>query len=140
MGPRGRAGRRLAGLGATSVVFEPTQAEPDLDGLIREVHLDKANGLIGKTVIHPSHVAAVHALSVVTHEEYCDAADILRVTGGGAMASTYANKMNEAKPHRNWARRTMLRAEVFGVAAEGVTFVDLLTAFAEARQAIGVGR
>ncbi|TMQ91006.1 ATP/GTP-binding protein [Actinomadura soli] len=100
----------------------------DLDGLIREVHLDKANGLIGKTVIHPSHVAAVHALSVVTHEEYCDAADILGVSGGGAMASSYANKMNEAKPHRAWAQRLMLRARVFGVAAEGVTFVELLEA------------
>ncbi|TDD29093.1 ATP/GTP-binding protein [Actinomadura sp. KC06] len=100
----------------------------DLDGLIREVHLDKANGLTGKTVIHPSHVAAVHALSVVTHEEYCDAADILGVSGGGAMASSYANKMNEAKPHRAWAQRLMLRARVFGVAAEGVTFVELLEA------------
>ncbi|ACY98730.1 HpcH/HpaI aldolase/citrate lyase family protein [Thermomonospora curvata] len=100
----------------------------ELDGLIREVHLDKANGLIGKTVIHPSHVAAVHALSVVTHEEYCDAADILGVDGGGAMASSYANKMNEAKPHRAWAERLMLRAQVFGVAAEDVTFVELLEA------------
>lgn len=116
--------------------FEAQRAAPlrqrlitsDLDGLIREVHLDKANGLIGKTVIHPSHVAAVHALSVVTHEEYCDAADILGVAGGGAMASSYANKMNEAKPHRAWARRLMLRAQVFGVAAEGVTFVELLEA------------
>ena len=116
--------------------FEAQRAAPlrqrlitsDLDGLIREVHLDKANGLIGKTVIHPSHVAAVHALSVVTHEEYCDAADILGVAGGGAMASSYANKMNEAKPHRAWAQRQMLRARVFGVAAEGVTFVELLEA------------
>ncbi|MEO3828748.1 HpcH/HpaI aldolase/citrate lyase family protein [Actinomadura sp. B10D3] len=116
--------------------FERQRAAPlrqrlitsDLDGLIREVHLDKANGLTGKTVIHPSHVAAVHALSVVTHEEYCDAADILGVAGGGAMASSYANKMNEAKPHRAWAQRLMLRARVFGVAAEGVTFVELLEA------------
>jgi len=116
--------------------FEAQHAAPlrqrlitsDLDGLIREVHLDKANGLIGKTVIHPSHVAAVHALSVVTHEEYCDAADILAVTGGGAMASSYANKMNEAKPHRAWAERLMLRARVFGVAARDVTFVELLEA------------
>ncbi|MFD0686686.1 HpcH/HpaI aldolase/citrate lyase family protein [Actinomadura fibrosa] len=116
--------------------FERQQAAPlrqrlitaDLDGLIREVHLDKANGLTGKTVIHPSHVAAVHALSVVTHEEYCDAADILGVAGGGAMASSYANKMNEAKPHRAWAERLLLRAQVFGVAAEGVTFVELLEA------------
>ncbi len=53
----------------------------DLDGLIREVVLDKANGLTGKTVIHPSHVAVVHALSVVTHEELADARDITRRRG-----------------------------------------------------------
>jgi citrate lyase beta subunit len=100
----------------------------DMDGLIREVHLDKANGLTGKTVIHPSHVAAVHAMSVVTHEEFCDATDILGEGGGGAMASSYANKMNEAKPHRTWAERQLLRARVFGVAAEDVTFAELLHA------------
>ncbi|MEW9530163.1 HpcH/HpaI aldolase/citrate lyase family protein [Microbispora sp. NPDC049125] len=99
----------------------------DLDGLIREVHLDKANGLTGKTVIHPSHVAAVHALSVVTNEEYCDAADVLG-RAGGVRASSYRNKMNEVKPHTAWAERIMSRARVFGVAAEGVTFVDFLSA------------
>lgn len=99
-----------------------------LDGFIREVTLDQANGLTGKTVIHPSHVAAVHALSVVSHEQFADATDILGVPAGGAMASSYANKMNEAKPHRAWAERTLLRAEVFGVAAENVGFVDLFEA------------
>ena len=38
---------------------------------VREVVLDQVNGLQGKTVIHPTHVAVVHALSVVTHEEFC---------------------------------------------------------------------
>ena len=102
----------------------------DLDGLIREVVLDKANGLTGKTVIHPTHVAAVHALSVVTHEEFADACDILgeQMTGGGVRASSYRNKMNESRPHRAWAQRTVARARVFGVAAEDVSFVDLLAA------------
>jgi citrate lyase beta subunit len=101
----------------------------DLDGLIREVALDKANGLTGKTVIHPSHVAAVHALSVVTHEEYCDARDVLGTrSGGGVSSSAYGNKMNESKPHSAWARRTVLRAAVFGVANADVSFVDLLGA------------
>lgn len=104
--------------------------ERDLDGLIREVALDKANGLTGKSVIHPSHVAAVHALQVVTHEEYLDARDIVGPdrAGGGVMASGYGNKMNEVKPHSAWARRTLARAQVFGVAAPDVTVVDLLTA------------
>jgi citrate lyase beta subunit len=101
----------------------------DLDGLIREVALDRANGLVGKTVIHPSHVAAVHALSVVTCEEFADASDILATgSGGGACASAYRNKMNESKPHTTWAHRTLMRARVFGVAREGVSFVDLLGA------------
>jgi citrate lyase beta subunit len=101
----------------------------DLDGLIREVALDRANGLIGKTVIHPTHVAAVHALSVVTHEEFADATDILSTSaGGGVASSTYRNKMNESKPHTTWARATTLRARIFGVAQENVSFVDLLGA------------
>jgi citrate lyase beta subunit len=104
----------------------------DLDGLIREIVLDKANGLTGKTVIHPTHVAAVHALSVVTHEEYTDAGDILadNRADGGAHASSYRNKMNESKPHRAWAQRTMDRSRAFGVAAEDITVVDLLAAVA----------
>jgi citrate lyase beta subunit len=101
----------------------------DLDGLIREVLLDRANGLMGKTVIHPSHVPAVHALSVVTTEEFRDVQDILASKrAGGATASSFGNKMNESKPHSAWAHRTLQRSRVFGVAREGVTFVDLLAA------------
>ncbi|MEI4278507.1 HpcH/HpaI aldolase/citrate lyase family protein [Klenkia terrae] len=101
----------------------------DLDGLIREVVLDQANGLNGKTVIHPTHVAAVHALSVVPHEEHADALDVLGTgAGGGVAASSYRNKMNESKPHRAWAHRLVQRAHVFGVARPTTSFVDLLGA------------
>jgi citrate lyase beta subunit len=104
--------------------------EHDLDGLLHEIELDRANGLQGKTCIHPSHVAPVHALSVVTREELSDAADILTTgpSGGGVLRSAYTNKMNEVKPHRAWAERIMQRAEIFGVARDGVDFVDLLAA------------
>jgi citrate lyase beta subunit len=104
--------------------------EHDLDGLIREIELDRANGLLGKTCIHPSHVPAVHAMSVATHEEWSDAVDILHEdrSGGGVLRSAYTNKMNEVKPHRAWANRVMARAAVFGVAREDVTFAELLAA------------
>ena len=99
----------------------------DLDGLIREIVLDRANGLMGKTVIHPTHVAAVHALSVVGHEDFADASDVVATnSGGGASASSFGNKMNESKPHTAWAQRTLTRARVFGVAREGTSFVDQL--------------
>ncbi|WP_419666201.1 HpcH/HpaI aldolase/citrate lyase family protein [Streptomyces phaeochromogenes] len=104
--------------------------EHDMDGLLREISLDRANGLQGKTCIHPSHVLPVHALSVVSHEEFSDAQDILRPErgGGGVLRSAYTNKMNEVKPHRAWAERTLQRAEVFGVANEDIGFVELLAA------------
>lgn len=100
----------------------------DLDRLLREVVLDKANGLSGKTVIHPAHVAAVHSLLVVTHEEYADASTILEGDSGGVQRSAYGNKMNELRPHRAWAEKVALRARVFGVLQEGVSFVDVLAA------------
>ncbi|MER7050027.1 HpcH/HpaI aldolase/citrate lyase family protein [Streptomyces jumonjinensis] len=107
-----------------------TLIEHDLDGLLREIELDRANGLTGKTCIHPSHVLPVHALSVVSHEEFSDAQDILRPErgGGGVLRSAYTNKMNEVKPHRAWAERTLLRAAAFGVAREDVGFAELLAA------------
>ncbi|MVU79995.1 ATP/GTP-binding protein [Nocardia sp. ET3-3] len=114
-----------------AVPFRQSLVSRDMDGLLREITLDRANGIQGKTVIHPSHVAVVHALSIVTHEEYADALDILRTAAGGVAASEYRNKMNEMRPHRPWARQIMLRAKVFGVANQGVTFVDLLKAVVE---------
>ncbi|KAD3515049.1 ATP/GTP-binding protein [Arthrobacter yangruifuii] len=100
----------------------------NLDGLIREIELDQANGLLGKTVIHPSHVPLVHAMSVISHEAYLDALHISGASGGGAAASPYRNKMNEMKPHQAWAASTLVRAAAFGVAAPDITYVDLLEA------------
>ncbi|GAA3500279.1 HpcH/HpaI aldolase/citrate lyase family protein [Streptomyces prasinosporus] len=113
-----------------AVALRETLIEHAMDGLLREISLDQANGLLGKTCIHPSHVLPVHALSVVSHEEFSDAQDILRPErgGGGVLRSAYTNKMNEVKPHRAWAERTLLRAEVFGVANEDIGFVELLAA------------
>ncbi|MEU9349647.1 HpcH/HpaI aldolase/citrate lyase family protein [Streptomyces griseoloalbus] len=113
-----------------AVALRETLIEHAMDGLLREISLDRANGLLGKTCIHPSHVLPVHALSVVSHEEFSDAQDILRPEcgGGGVLRSAYTNKMNEVKPHRAWAERTLLRAEVFGVAKEDIGFVELLAA------------
>ncbi|WP_335932140.1 HpcH/HpaI aldolase/citrate lyase family protein [Streptomyces sp. PTD5-9] len=126
--------RRSPFLEGRAEELRTTLIEHDLDGLLREIELDRANGLLGKTCIHPSHVAPVHALSVVSHEEFSDAQDILQPErdGGGVMRSAYTNKMNEVKPHRAWAERTLQRAEVFGVAREDVGFVELLAAGVEA--------
>jgi citrate lyase beta subunit len=97
-----------------------------LDGLLREVVLDKATGLLGKTVIHPTHVRPVHAMLVVTAEEYSDALATLCLTDGGVGSSEYANKMIESRPHARWAAGILRRADIFGVLHPDRTFVDLL--------------
>ncbi|WP_431029017.1 HpcH/HpaI aldolase/citrate lyase family protein [Lysinibacillus sp. LZ02] len=109
-----------------SVVTKQTVSATE--GLIKEVQLDRLNGLIGKTVIHPTHINIVNALHVVTHEEYLDALSIMEHERGtvGVQKSEYANKMNEMKPHYEWARKVLLRAEVYGVFHPQCQFNDLL--------------
>ena len=99
-----------------------------LDGLINEVLLDKMNGLVGKTVIHPTHITPVHSLYVVTHEEYLDALAVINNSEGqlGVSKSVYENKMNETKPHLYWANRILMRARLFGVFNEEQDFTSLI--------------
>lgn len=100
-----------------------------LDALLSEITLDRLNGLWGKTVIHPSHVGVVHALSVVSFEEYQDArAIVARESDGGVYPSPAGNKMNEVRPHMAWARSVLQRARIFGAARADVDFVDFLLA------------
>ncbi|RUO26276.1 ATP/GTP-binding protein [Aliidiomarina minuta] len=95
-----------------------------IDGLLREVILDKANGMVGKTVIHPSHLKYVNAMQAVTLEEYQDAMQILDARGG-VVKSESANKMNEIAPHTNWARRIEQRAMGFGVIGSESDYMQL---------------
>lgn len=85
------------------------------DGLIREVILDKANGFIGKTIIHPSHIKFVNAIECVSREEYEDAKMIIENQGGGVMKGSNGNKMNEINPHTNWAKKILMLSKAYGV-------------------------
>lgn len=95
-----------------------------IDGLLREILLDKTNGFVGKTVIHPSHLKYVNAMQAVTLEEYEDACQIIDATGG-VCKSAKANKMNEINPHRNWAERVVLRGQAYGVIESEKDYIKL---------------
>ncbi len=101
-----------------------TLVNNEIDGLLREVILDKANGFIGRTVIHPTHIKFVNALMAVTKEEYDDACQILG-TSGGVVKGVGGNKMNEIKPHTNWAQTVYNRAKAFGVIKNEASYMDL---------------
>ncbi len=96
-----------------------------LDGLLREVILDKANGFVGKTIIHPSHGRFVNAMQAVTKEEYDDAVQILE-NEGGVIKSEKSNKMNEVNPHNNWARKIIQRAKAYGVVDNEASYLKLI--------------
>lgn len=96
-----------------------------IDGLLRETSLDKTNGFVGKTIIHPSHARFVNAMYAVTKEEYNDAIQILN-TSGGVIKSSNANKMNEIGPHRRWATKVVYRAKAYGVIEDEASYLHLL--------------
>lgn len=108
----------------------------DVDELLREVSLDRANGFAGKTVIHPTHVSVVNAMLAVTREEYDDALVVLAGrSSGGVVRSPSGGKMNELGPHALWAEQVLARASVYGVLAEPDGVVALLDAGWRAAQA-----
>lgn len=85
-----------------------------VDGLLRELLLDRANGFIGKTIIHPTHIPYVNGMLAVTQEVYNDALQVLN-TSGGVVKSASGNKMNEIGPHKCWAEKIVMRAKAYGV-------------------------
>lgn len=95
-----------------------------VDGLLRELVLDKANGFIGKTIIHPTHLNYVNGMLAVTREEYEDAVQIMH-TSGGVIKSANANKMNEIGPHKNWAEKLYYRAQAYGVIENETSYLEL---------------
>ncbi len=100
----------------------------ELQGLIKEIILDKQNALLGKTIIHPSQILPVQALQVVSQEEYLDACKIISNSeeNNGVINSQYGNKMNEVKPHLNWAKKIIKRGEIYGVFNQERSYIDLL--------------
>ena len=95
-----------------------------IDGLLREILQDKTNGMVGKTVIHPSHLHFVNAMQAITLEEFEDATQILQANGG-VVKSGEGNKMNEVGPHRSWAEKVILRAKAYGVIESENDYLEL---------------
>ena len=86
-------------------------------GLSRELELDRLNGFIGKTAIHPSQLPLIHESMKVNRSDYEDAMRILDwdVQGLGVAKSESGNRMNEVKVHGKWARRVYLLSEIYGI-------------------------
>lgn len=93
--------------------------------LIKETQLDIENGFQGKTIIHPSQIDIVNRQYIVSYSDYQDAISILR-SDGGVSKGYLNNRMNEKAPHMNWAKKTVARANVFGVKENFVSESDFI--------------
>lgn len=90
-------------------------------GLRRELTLDRLNGLVGKTAIHPSQVAEINRSLRVSAEDYRDAQQVLHWNraASGVAKRTDGSRMNEVKTHQTWAQKMLCLAELYGVEQEG---------------------
>ena len=93
-----------------------------VDGLMRELVLDQANGFMGKTCIHPTHLNYINGMLAVTKDEYDDAYQIMHTSGGVIQGS---KGMNEIGPHKAWAQRIMMRSEAYGVIEHDGSYIEL---------------
>lgn len=86
-------------------------------GLQRELKLDKLNGFIGKTVIHPKQIPVVNDMMKVPRKDFEDAKSILNWDNSGLQVgkSYGGERMNEVRTHYNWARKIVLLSELYGV-------------------------
>lgn len=102
------------GFALTAPVFEYLDT-PEV--LRDEVERDLANGLIGKTAIHPEQVALIEAGYQVSQNDLEMAKKLL---GREARAVfKMHDSMCELNTHKNWARSIMERASVFGISDDG---------------------
>ena len=88
------------------------------EGLIKELALDRLNGFVGKTVIHPNQIAVVNDALKVSRKDYEDAKAIMNWDDKNSMCvskSFGGERMNELKTHGNWAAKTLILAEVYGI-------------------------
>lgn len=86
-------------------------------GLEKELQLDRLNGLIGKTAVHPSQVPIINNSLCVDKNDYFDAVKILGWKDDvfGVSKSTGGDRMNEQKVHQKWAEKIIALSCIYGV-------------------------
>jgi len=100
--------------------FDNNTTNDWLNGLKREIELDKTNGFIGKTAIHPSQVSVIVNSMKVESNDFADAKAILNWNNAvlSVAKSSSGQRMNESKVHLNWAKKTIMLAQIYGVIRE----------------------
>ncbi|MCQ4319026.1 HpcH/HpaI aldolase/citrate lyase family protein [Stutzerimonas stutzeri] len=102
-----------AGFSLTAPVFEQLRSPALLD---EELELDIAHGLVGKTAIHPSQIAAIHGALRVSVDDLNSARRI--VEDSAPAVFKFNDAMCEPATHYKWAQNILERAKWHGVRQE----------------------
>ncbi|MFS7385001.1 HpcH/HpaI aldolase/citrate lyase family protein [Rahnella inusitata] len=87
----------------------------DHDVMEKELALDMAHGLVGKTAIHPNQIAKIERALMVTSADHADA---LRILNSSQAVFKSQGAMCEPATHRRWAARVLEQAQIYGIAQE----------------------
>lgn len=107
--------------GPTWEYFENKDNPDDISwakGLQNELFLDKLNGIIGKTCIHPSQIPYIQQSLIVSESDYNNALQVLSMSSQsfvGVKKGTNGNQMNESKTHINWAKKILALSGIYGI-------------------------
>lgn len=80
----------------------------------REIELDRLNGFIGKTAVHPSQLESIEQGLAVSSEDFSDAQSVLDWNHEEGVAKG-EGRMNELSVHKSWAIKTLILAKIYGV-------------------------
>ena len=81
--------------------------------LEEEIRRDLANGLFGKTAIHPTQIGKIETMFRVDRTDVEEAEAILAPDAQAVFRM--GGRMCEPTTHSKWARDIILRAQVYGV-------------------------
>ncbi len=103
--------------GAVWEYFGKNDSEPWAKGLETELELDRLNGFVGKTAIHPCQLPLIYKSLQPCRADYEDAVKILGWDSDklGVGKSADGTRMNEVKCHAGWAKRIVDLAEIYGI-------------------------
>ena len=87
----------------------------DPDTLARECRRDAAFGFVGKTAVHPEQIPVIERAFAVSAEELALARETLAPEAEAVFRRS--GRMIEPAVHGTWARRTIARADAYGVAS-----------------------
>lgn len=99
-----------SGYELSSPVFEHIE---NIELLKKEIALDKVNGLLAKTAIHPDQLVLIQNEYKVSSNDYYEAQLILDADAKSVFKIN--GSMLEPATHRNWAEQIRLRSQLYGV-------------------------